>query len=130
MSENGEAAGATVLALVNDLIFASRVASAAKVAGRNAATYQRSSELLERVDPERTRLVLVDLDARGGDPVELIGRLKADADARRVSVVAFGSHVDTAALQAARDAGADRVLARSAFVRELPSLIEEAHDAS
>jgi hypothetical protein len=49
--------------------------------------------------------------------------LKADPELRTLLVVAFGSHLDREALQAARSAGADRVLARSAFVRELQPLL-------
>ena len=37
--------------------------------------------------------------------------------------VAFGSHVDADALDAARDAGCDPVLPRSKFTAELPDLI-------
>jgi hypothetical protein len=42
-----------------------------------------------------------------------------------VPVIAFGAHVQGAALVAARAAGADRVLARSAFVNALPGLLRE-----
>jgi hypothetical protein len=38
-------------------------------------------------------------------------------------VVAYGSHVDTATLRAAREAGCDVVLPRSKFVEELPTAL-------
>jgi hypothetical protein len=38
-------------------------------------------------------------------------------------VIAFASHLDVDAIRAARDAGADRVLVRSAFVATLPDLL-------
>jgi len=40
-------------------------------------------------------------------------------------VVAYGSHVDAAGLKAARDAGCDVVLPRSAFVEQLPVKLRE-----
>ena len=40
-------------------------------------------------------------------------------------VVAYGSHVDTASLQAARTAGCDPVLPRSKFVKELELGLKE-----
>jgi hypothetical protein len=40
-----------------------------------------------------------------------------------VNIIAFVSHVREDAIAAARSAGADRVLARSAFVRELNNLL-------
>jgi len=38
-------------------------------------------------------------------------------------LVAFGSHVDEAALSAARAAGFDRVMPNSRFQKELPDLV-------
>src|SRR5690606_31804175 len=40
-----------------------------------------------------------------------------------VPVIAFASHVNRAAIDDARTAGATRVLARSAYERELPALL-------
>jgi hypothetical protein len=40
-------------------------------------------------------------------------------------VLAFGSHVDAAALRAARAAGADRVVPRSQFESALETLLQE-----
>lgn len=109
--------GAPIAALVADLMFAARVRGAAA----GARTVHDGRALLPFLGPS-TRLVLIDLHARGAlDAVGAARRAAAGA-----TVVAFGSHVETDALQAARAAGADRVLARSAFVRELPSLVEEA----
>lgn len=106
-----------VAALVADLIFASRIRGVAP----EARTVQRAEQLDPAVGPG-TRLVLVDLHARGA--VDAIARLRAaGTDAE---IVAFGSHVETGALQAAKAAGADRVLARSSFVRELPALVRAA----
>jgi CheY-like chemotaxis protein len=57
------------------------------------------------------------------DVPALIARLKSDPETATIPVIAFGSHVNAEALRAAREAGADRVLARSAFVRDLPALL-------
>jgi hypothetical protein len=40
-----------------------------------------------------------------------------------VRVVGFGSHVDRARLEAAREAGCDEVLARSAFFARLAGIV-------
>lgn len=109
--------GAPIAALVADLMFASRVRGVAS----EAKTVHNVDGLLAAVGTG-TRLILVDLHARGA--LDAIRRL-ADLESK-APVVAFGSHVNTEALQAARDAGADRVMARSAFVRELPALVRDA----
>lgn len=60
-------------------------------------------------------LVLVDLDRV--DDFEAFGALTAHT-------IGFGSHVDEVRLDRARRAGFDEVLARSAFMRRLPDLLD------
>ncbi len=79
--------------------------------------------LLDAAGARTPRRVLIDLDARGIDAPALIRALKADVRTAASEVVAFVAHVNEPAIAAARLAGADRVLARSAFVRLLPSLL-------
>lgn len=112
-----------VLALVADLIFAARIRGAAPP-GVAVHTASRAQELKEEAGATVPRLVLVDLGARD-DPVGFIGWVRREASLKGVQVVAFGSHVDVEGMNAARAAGADRVLARSAFVGMLPALLEE-----
>lgn len=111
------------LALVADLIFASRIRGVAAQVGAEVITVGTPEALLQNARERRPGLILVDLDTRVGDAPALINELKGDENLRDVRVIAFGSHLDREALQAARAAGADRVLARSAFVRELQSLL-------
>jgi CheY-like chemotaxis protein len=119
----GGAPGSGAVALVADLLFASRIRGVAALVGVPVATVSTPAALLNNVRTQRPRLILIDLDARVGDAAALIAELKADPELRTLLVVAFGSHLDREALQAARSAGADRVLARSAFVRELQPLL-------
>jgi hypothetical protein len=65
--------------------------------------------------------VIADLSVRGIDLAAWAGRW-ASADPRP-ELIAFGSHVDEAALSAARDAGFDRVMPNSRFHRELAELV-------
>lgn len=120
MTESGETAA---VALVADLMFASRVRGAAAAIGVEAKTVSRADALVEETRRLRPRLVLLDLEARGVDVPALVARLREDPDTAGVPIIAFGSHVNREALQGARRAGVDRVLARSAFVRELPELL-------
>ena len=65
-------------------------------------------------------LLLVDLETQGA--VEAIERCRTMLPTPRI--VAFGPHVREDLLAEARDAGADDVLARSAFVTRLPQLLQ------
>ncbi len=102
-----------VLAIVTDLMDRSKVSAAAQGAGV-AVTFIPVS----RVDPAAAAdLVLVDLSRPGAlDAAALL------ATAGRV-VIAFGSHVDTEVLAAARAVGCHQVLARSVFFARLPALL-------
>lgn len=112
-----------VLAAVADLIFGARIRGAAEQQGV-ALTFARSlAELQARAPGVRT--VLLDLDARWLDAPSAIRALRAAPETATVRIIAFVSHVRADAIEAARAAGADRVLARSAFVRELPALLAQ-----
>ena len=91
-----------VAALVDDLLDRSRLAAALPT-----TTFLADPGAAGPAD-----VVVVDLVAHGGD----LAPLRAARPEARI--VAFGPHVDTEALVAARAAGADRVLARSAFFRD------------
>lgn len=108
------AEGADIAALTADLMFAARIRGAAP----GAAAVQSVAKLLEVVGAE-TRLVLIDLQAR--EAVSAVERVRERAGGARV--VAFAPHVAGGLLAAAREAGADRVMVRGAFVRELADLV-------
>jgi DNA-binding NarL/FixJ family response regulator len=103
-----------MVALVADLMFAARIRGAAPT-----AAVAQSLEALMKAAGRGTALVLVDLQAR--DAVAAIEQVRERAPSARV--VAFGPHVAEEALAAARSAGADRVMPRGAFVRELSAMV-------
>jgi len=109
------------VALVADLIFAARIRGTAETLGARAEVVRTADALRAKLQQDRRRLVLLDLDARGVEFPELVGEIVASGRAERI--VAFGAHVRTEALQAARDAGAHRVIPRSALVRDLADLL-------
>jgi CheY-like chemotaxis protein len=110
-----------IIAVVTDLFFQSRISAAARAAGRRVRYVTSPQALLPPA-----RLCVVDLDART-DVLALIRRLKRES---RAPIVAFGPHIDTAGRKAARLAGADRVLAKSKFVTELPRLMNQSPTAT
>ena len=117
MSDTANQPG-SVAVVAADLIFASRIRAAAAAAGVRTRFARNHTELLAAA--AEADLVIVDLDARWVDPATSIQRLKEHVT---TPVVAFVSHVRADAIEAARNAGADRVLARSAFVSQLPEIL-------
>ncbi len=106
----------TVLVLCDDLLFWSKIQGAARAAGVSVVRAGSASPA-----PQEVRRVLVDLQARSLDPFTLPAAWSAPPEGPEL--VAFASHVDLGAQERARRAGYHRVLARSAFVRELPELL-------
>jgi CheY-like chemotaxis protein len=108
--------------LSRDLIFTSKVTGTARALGHRvlvAGAVPLAASMIEQWKP---RVVFVDLAA--GDLVEPAALLAFQKLAGPATpFVAFGSHVDTDALAAARAAGCDPVLPRSRFTAELPALI-------
>ncbi len=113
-----------VLALVSDLFFGSRIAAAARAAGVAVRTVRTLAELERVLGEGAPRLVLVDLEAPGADPLEAIARCRRLASPPRV--VAFGPHVQEELLDAARARGADEALPRGALTASLPRLLRGA----
>ena len=112
-----------VLVAVDDLLFSSRISTTAKAVGA-AMKFTRSPEAVLSAAREATpSLVLLDLNSARTRPLEIVAALKADPALAAVPTIGFVSHVDTATIEAARKAGVDRVLARSAFVEQLPRLL-------
>lgn len=108
-------------ALVDDLFFRAKIEATARAADAEVVFARVAGDLPDRLGAV---LVMVDLGLSGDDPIETIRALRARPEAPRV--VAFGPHRDVDRFAAAREAGADRVLARSAFVERLPELLRGA----
>ena len=111
------------VAVLAEMLFASRVRSTAESSGATAIIAARTDRFLEQAKSNRPRLLIVDLELRGQDVTALIRAIKADEALRDTPLIAFASHMNADAIAAGRAAGADRVLARSAFVQALPTLL-------
>jgi CheY-like chemotaxis protein len=114
-----------VITLVDDLMFHSRIREAARGQGVEVRAAHGPKDAVEAVR-DGGRLVLVDADSSRLPWAEAVSALRADPSTSAVSVVAFLSHVNVERVDAARAAGASRVLARGAFVQELPRLLAAA----
>jgi hypothetical protein len=115
-----------VALVCTDLMFTSKVTGVGKELGRTVKVYPSAKAATAAVHPD-LRLALLDLSNPKNTPPEEIAAWKAALPPEAV-LIAYGSHVDVPALQAAKNAGCDAVLPRSAFVQRLVELlsIEEA----
>ena len=110
------------LLLCRDLIFTSKVTGTASALGRKVLVAGNRALALAAIEQSHPKVVFVDLAA--GDLVNTEAlRAYQEQAGPETPFVAFGSHVDTEALAAAKAAGCDPVLPRSRFSGELPDLI-------
>jgi CheY-like chemotaxis protein len=101
--------------LCDDLIFTSRITGTARDLGHEIRPVRNAAQLVNLIAQQTPQCLLVDLHNPGLSISDLMQRLPAP----RPFVVGYGSHVDTATLKAAREAGCDLVLPRSKFVEDL-----------
>ncbi len=104
-----------IAALVDDLFFSSKISATAKQMG-SEIVFCRSAEAV----PADAGRICVDLNANSFDPIMEIRKLKS---AHSAPIVAYLSHVQVDLKRRAEEAGAEEVIARSAFVQRLPQLL-------
>lgn len=110
--------------LSRDLFFTSKVTGTAAALGLVVQTVAGLPQLLEKLAARGSACacIFLDLAMNDLDVADLISRLPAG---QRPKLVAFGSHVATARLEAATAAGCDEVMPRSRFSATLPELLQQ-----
>ncbi len=115
--------------LCDDLIFSSRITATARSQNLTVKTVRDPSRIPDLVNEEGATGALLDLAFPGLNLVKLISELKAKCNSMP-RIVGYGSHVDVEGLKAAREAGCDLVLPRSAFVEKLETDLKDWLNAS
>jgi CheY-like chemotaxis protein len=107
--------------LCDDLLFSSRVVGTAKALGLSMHTVKNVADLRVFLEQSTPACVILDLHTLGLDVDEFVR--KCSSGSPRPKLIGYGSHVDTATLKAARDAGLDVVWPRSKFMEELATAL-------
>jgi hypothetical protein len=110
-----------VALVCTDLMFTSKVTGVGKELGRRVRVFP-SAKAAASAGLADLRVAMLDLSNPKNTPAEDIRAWKAALPPEAV-LIAYGSHVDVEALQAAKEAGCDVVLPRSAFVQRLTQLL-------
>lgn len=112
-----------ILAAVEDLLFKSKISETASQLGIEAAFPRNPRKLLGALRESPPDLLVIDLNSARFEPLALLRSVRSDEATRDVSTVGFLSHVQKDLAVAAREAGCDRVVARSAFTKDLPRIL-------
>lgn len=113
-----------IVAAVEDLFFVVKINDLAKRSGFQIEFLKGQGAIVERIAAEPPAILIVDLNNATIDPVSLIAQVKAVPEAKSTSVIGFVSHIEAELKQRAQEAGANMVLARSAFSTNLPQILK------
>jgi CheY-like chemotaxis protein len=112
-----------VLVVISDLLFRSKIDDAARRAGVPLRVAKSVEQLDRHLASATPAVVLMDLEMEGLDGSAMLARLRATPAAANVPVIGFAGHTNVEVIHAARADGV-QVMARSAFVAQLPALMD------
>lgn len=113
-----------ILAFVEDLLFVAKVRQTAQLIGVDVQSADPASRP-EQIAAQAPRALILDLNHRSVPALDFVRSLKAHPGTKAIPIVGFLSHIQSDLIAAAREAGCDLVLARSAFSQQLPQLLRK-----
>ena len=114
-----------ILVAVDDLLFSSKIRATAKQIGVELAFARTPDDILTQARTLKPSLIIFDINSEKADPINTVAALKADPELKDIPTTGFVSHVNTTLILAARGAGMDEVMARSAFAANLAQILLE-----
>jgi len=112
-----------IVCVLDDLLFSVKISTTAKAVGADVYFERTPGMALARIKENQPSLAIFDLNSARLEPLRVIAELKSDPETRGIKTLGFVSHVHTDAITAAREAGIDEVLARSAFADRLSEIL-------
>ena len=117
---------AIVVAIVDDMFFASKIRATAEAVGVEIKFVRSMEKLIATARESKPGLVVVDLHNTKLDPVAVGSELKSDEELRQIPLLGFFSHVHADLQRNATAAGYDQVIPRSVFARDLGQILATA----
>src|SRR2546428_4572404 len=118
-----------ILAVLDDLMFSSKIKTTASQLGATVTFARSADAALNEMRKSPPSLVILDLNNPRTTPLAIVASMKADPALASVPTLGYVSHVDTATINAAREAGVGEILARSAFTVQLAEILRPARKA-
>ena len=115
-----------ILAVLDDLMFSSKIKTTASQLGATVTFARSADAALNEMRKSPPSLVILDLNNPRTSPLAIVASMKADPALASVPTLGYVSHVDTATINAAHEAGVGEILARSAFTVQLAEILGRA----
>jgi PleD family two-component response regulator len=113
-----------ILAVLDDLMFSSKIKTAANQLGVDLRFSRSLDGALQTMRSHPTSLVIFDLNNERLNPLGIVAAMHGDPALASIPTLGYASHVQTDVINAARQAGVGEVLARSAFTQQLGEILE------
>lgn len=114
-----------IVCVIEDLLFSIKISTAAKSLAVPIFFERRADQVLPRIRELHPALVVFDLNCERLEPMAAVAAIKADPALADVRTLGYAAHVQADVIAAARRAGIDRVLARSAFAEKLGEILTQ-----
>jgi PleD family two-component response regulator len=115
-----------ILAVLDDLLFTSKIRNAATQLGTPVRFAKSSADALNEMRQDTPSLVIFDLNSARVEPLATLAAMKKDSALAAIPTLGFASHLQSDVIEAARTAGMDEVLARSAFAMRIGEILQDA----
>jgi PleD family two-component response regulator len=112
-----------ILAVLDDLMFSSKIRATAGQLGADIKFARSAEAALNEMRAATPQLVILDLNNPRTNPLGIVAAMKQQPQLAAVPTVGYASHVQVDVIDAARRAGVDRVLPRSAFAMQLADIL-------
>jgi PleD family two-component response regulator len=112
-----------VLAVVDDLLFMSKIKAAATQLGLKVLFARSAPAAVDQMRQAQPSLVILDLSNPRIDTLGIVSTMKADTSLSAIRTVGYASHTHTEMIDAAGRAGVNEVLTRGAFTQRLPEIL-------
>ena len=113
-----------VIAIVDDMFFASKIRATAEALDVEIAFPRTRETAIEKIFMSPPQLIVVDLHNQRLDAVQFSVELKANPETRSIPLLGFFSHVEVELQRKAIGAGFDQVVPRSVFARDLAAILQ------
>ncbi len=110
----------TILLLERDLFFSVKIRDTLKHLGYETQVARSEEDFARKMAASAPALAIVHTGVAG----VAWERVIAQAKRAGLPTLAFGSHIDLESQQAARRAGADRVISNSKLAKDLPTIVQ------
>lgn len=107
----------TCFVLSRDLMFISQMAGGIQTSGMASQSVANTSQ----IPTDQPGVVILDLTMPGLDIAKVVAGLRKNSE---IKLVAVGPHVHEGKLQAATDAGCDRVVSKGQASRDLAGILQ------